>query len=1470
MDVVTGALELTGELARNKVFALRAARLAKDVELLKSGEALLASANERTMRDALQVMELVNDLLERVMIDSKRGWRAELAMTARALRYKAALESAEQQLEHVLRTLDSDGFNALLKSEREKTEEDEKDGLVATRVLRECTGRDDAGEGVRDFHDAINGIKDAEIPELLAKVGPVRNAFEKLYNTLESEAMADEATIDPRHVEMHEDEILGTGSFGEILGATWRPDGKKRSEKKVAVKRIPKRARGTTDMVEAQENLRREARLWKTLQSFGNRFILKLEAICIKGGKLVLVMERCDMSLHELLHEQDKVSLEPGRIEVIVHGIARGIAFLHSKGVIHRNIKPRNVLFSQDTGNVKLCDFRLCTSRFVGATRGATTTVQGSVAHMAPEVLTEPALWSSLADIFAFGVTCWEILHRKEPWSDPGMNRMSVVHAVENLGERPSFDENLNVIVPPKWMKHLITSAWSQDASMRPKAAEVVAKLDSKRGWSRRSTSVAKNLLPVRKMPGSGSTTSRLSSVPGVVSDADEVRRLVAVDSHDEAVAAAALDKLGDLLETDALFSEDKPTNALRVAAHDAGAVARCAAVLDLLGDSPRVAAAACKVLRFVGWENGDRKDSNAFVEDAGVARLVLGALSAHPDSADVRRWTCGTLLMLALKEDGKAELVRLGAVEDIVSAMRVHRDNAAVQEHACGALVDVVKKEENKVKLIRLGAAKDILAASCKHSGSVAVQDCLCKLLEVLTANRDGNGKKLTRLGALEDILAVMRNHRDSAAVQEAACEALRNLAVNDHTQAKLMGLWAVVDILAAMRKHRGSPAVQIAACEALHNLAVKVDNKVELMRLGAASDILAAMREHRQCAGLQEVAFVALCNLGINMDIGQQEKQMQLGMAEDILAAMRNHRHNETVQLYACEALVMLSDNNADNQMKLIHAVEHILAAMRNHCDSAAVQTFACKALWSLAMNLKNNVKLMQLGTAEDILVAMRGHHDSAAVIRDACGVLRHLALKDDSSVQLVQLGAAEDVLAAMGNHRDNVDVHELACGVLGQMAMNKGGRVELELMRLGAGKAILAGMRKHRNNAAVQGSSCEALCNLAAKDKYRAQVGKIGAAEDILTAMRNHRHCAWLQISACNALMNLGSLGHDFNVKLVRLGAAKDIRATMRNHRDISEVQTRACHAMASLVDNVNSVVKVIRLGAAEDVLAAMRNHCYCANVQEAACNALLNLTMSKGSVAHLMRLEVMDDILAAMRNHSDSAEVQQHACGVLMNIAINIDFKGELFPVAAEDVLAAMRNHRNSATVQESACGALRNLAANVQDQEKLVQHRGGEDVLAAMRNHRDSVTVQAYACGALHNLAMAVGNKLKLAQLGAVEVILAAMRNHRDSAVVQECACGALSSLALNGGPNGAAIRAKGAGELTLEALRRHGSVEPTVHRAVMLTGLLAEDDKEFYLRMEAKGMRHEMEQAKRRFPSLAGAVGDFLTLHDVK
>jgi serine/threonine protein kinase len=131
-------------------------------------------------------------------------------------------------------------------------------------------------------------------------------------------------------------------------------------------------------------------------------------------------MERCDMSLHVLAHERD-CDISPAQAEVILHGVAQGMQFLHSRFVVHRDIKPRNVLLACAGSKVKLADFGLAKLKSAGATSTATGATQGTYTYMAPEVMETKPRWTNAADVYAFAVTAWETLHRTQPWSELGI-----------------------------------------------------------------------------------------------------------------------------------------------------------------------------------------------------------------------------------------------------------------------------------------------------------------------------------------------------------------------------------------------------------------------------------------------------------------------------------------------------------------------------------------------------------------------------------------------------------------------------------------------------------------------------------------------------------------------------------------------------------------------------------------------------------------------------------------------------------------------------------------------------------------------------------------------------------------------------------------------------------------------------------------------------------------------------------------
>ncbi|XP_032931976.1 serine/threonine-protein kinase PAK 1-like isoform X6 [Catharus ustulatus] len=105
-------------------------------------------------------------------------------------------------------------------------------------------------------------------------------------------------------------------------------------------------------------------------------------------GELWLVMEYMDGgSLYDVITE---ASMEEGEIAVVSRECLQGLAFLHSKQVIHRDIKSHNILLGLD-GSVKLADFGLAAQ--LTAEQSKRRSAVGTTYWMAPEIFTRKPYW---------------------------------------------------------------------------------------------------------------------------------------------------------------------------------------------------------------------------------------------------------------------------------------------------------------------------------------------------------------------------------------------------------------------------------------------------------------------------------------------------------------------------------------------------------------------------------------------------------------------------------------------------------------------------------------------------------------------------------------------------------------------------------------------------------------------------------------------------------------------------------------------------------------------------------------------------------------------------------------------------------------------------------------------------------------------------------------------------------------------
>jgi hypothetical protein len=149
---------------------------------------------------------------------------------------------------------------------------------------------------------------------------------------------------------------------------------------------------------------------------------------------------------------------------------ARGLAACHAAGVIHRDVKPSNLLLSE-SDVVKLIDFGL--AREFGSTLTRPKTLLGSVEFLAPEQLHDPATASEPADIYGLGASLFWALTGQTPYpQQPSAG--SALAAIESGPPRRLRECGPDL---PEALDRLVGRMLSRQPGARPSAGQVVAEL---------------------------------------------------------------------------------------------------------------------------------------------------------------------------------------------------------------------------------------------------------------------------------------------------------------------------------------------------------------------------------------------------------------------------------------------------------------------------------------------------------------------------------------------------------------------------------------------------------------------------------------------------------------------------------------------------------------------------------------------------------------------------------------------------------------------------------------------------------------------------------------------------------------------------------------------------------------------------------------------------------------------------------
>ena len=313
----------------------------------------------------------------------------------------------------------------------------------------------------------------------------------------------DQTVVLADRYELHD--IVGRGGMADVYRATDRV-----LSRQVAVKVLRETAGDETDRL----RFTAEARTLAGLNHLG--LVMVLDA-GITAEQPFLVMELVEGSTLAQLCSRGPVDAE--RVRGVGAMVADALAYAHAQGVIHRDVKPGNVLLGTDN-RTKLADFGI--ARLIGDTVRHTQTGHaiGTAAYLAPEQVRGDEL-TTAADVYALGLVLLEALTGERAY--PGTPTES---ALARLSRAPHVPTDL----PDDWPA-LITAMTALEPTGRPTAAEVADQL--------RARPVAAD--PTRVLAPSPARTSLIDRAGDSLArkPAALASRISALDPHQRGVAAA-------------------------------------------------------------------------------------------------------------------------------------------------------------------------------------------------------------------------------------------------------------------------------------------------------------------------------------------------------------------------------------------------------------------------------------------------------------------------------------------------------------------------------------------------------------------------------------------------------------------------------------------------------------------------------------------------------------------------------------------------------------------------------------------------------------------------------------------------------------------------------------------------------------------------------------------------------------------
>jgi serine/threonine-protein kinase len=285
---------------------------------------------------------------------------------------------------------------------------------------------------------------------------------EPVATTADAELRAHVTRVLGPHYEIESE--LGRGGMGIVYCARDR-----RLKRTVAIKLLPPELAFRSDI---RSRFLREA---ETAAQLSHPNIVPIYSVDEMENLVFFVMAFVDgKNLALQLHEKGRLGI--GETRRVMREVADALAFAHARGVVHRDVKPDNVLLEKESGRAMVTDFGI--ARAVSDSNDSRLTATGMAigtpAYMSPEQAAGERDIDGRSDLYALGIVAYQMLTGAPPFNAASTPAMLVKH----LTERPQPVRSRRNDVPADLERIIMVLLEKDPANRLPSAQALVAALD--------------------------------------------------------------------------------------------------------------------------------------------------------------------------------------------------------------------------------------------------------------------------------------------------------------------------------------------------------------------------------------------------------------------------------------------------------------------------------------------------------------------------------------------------------------------------------------------------------------------------------------------------------------------------------------------------------------------------------------------------------------------------------------------------------------------------------------------------------------------------------------------------------------------------------------------------------------------------------------------------------------------------------